>query len=69
MPTNPAGAVAFFREFFGPTKVAFSRLDPTGQAAYAEELTDLWAAANVAPDPSNHTLIRNQYLQVTAIRS
>ena len=68
MPTNPAGAVAFFRKYFGPTKVAFSRLDPTGQATFAQEMTDLWAAANVALDPANHTLIHNQYLQVTAIR-
>ena len=69
LPTNPAGAVAFFREYFGPTKVAFSLLDPTGQATFARELTDLWAAANVAPDPASHTLIHNQYLQVTAARS
>ena len=69
LPTNPAGAVAFFRKYFGPTQVAFSRLDGTGQAAYAEDLEDLWSAANVAPDPANHTLIHNQYLQVTATRT
>ncbi len=67
--TNPAGAVAFFRKYFGPVHVAFSRLDDSGQAAFAADLESLWAGANVAPDPSIRTLIRNQYLQVTAIRT
>lgn len=69
MPTNPAGAVAFFRKYFGPTHVAFSRLDESGQAAFAAELESLWTTANVAPDPTNHTLVNNQYLQVTATRT
>ncbi|HEX4320680.1 MAG TPA: class I SAM-dependent methyltransferase [Acidobacteriaceae bacterium] len=69
MPTNPAGAVAFFRKYFGPTIVAFSRLDEAGQTAMAADLETLWASANVAPDPENHTLIRNEYLQVTATRA
>jgi hypothetical protein len=68
LPTNPAGAVAFFRQYFGPTKVAFSRLDETGQAALAADLEALWAGANVSPDPENHTLVRNEYLQITAKR-
>jgi SAM-dependent methyltransferase len=69
LPTSPAGAVAFFREYFGPTKVAFSRLDPEGRAAYAADLESLWSDANVAPDPASHTLIHNEYLQVIAIRA
>jgi SAM-dependent methyltransferase len=69
LPTNPAGAVAFFRKYFGPTQVAFSRLDEAAQAAFAADLESLWATANVAPDATNHTLIRNEYLQVTATRS
>jgi SAM-dependent methyltransferase len=68
LPANPAGAVAFFREYFGPTKVAFSRLTPEGQAAFAADLEALWSSANIAPDPANHTLIHNQYLQVTTTR-
>jgi hypothetical protein len=68
MPFNPAGAVAYFRTFFGPTKTAFERLDPAGQTAMAADLEALWSAANVSPDPSNHTLVHNQYLQVTATR-
>ncbi|ADV82200.1 class I SAM-dependent methyltransferase [Terriglobus saanensis] len=69
LPMNPAGTVAFFRKYFGPTQMAFGRLDETGQAALAAELEALWAGANVASDPESHTLIHNQYLQVTAKRN
>jgi ubiquinone/menaquinone biosynthesis C-methylase UbiE len=69
LPTNPAGAVAFFRKYFGPTQMAFGRLDEAGQAALGADLEALWAGANVAPDPDSRTLIDNQYLQVTAKRN
>ena len=69
LPVSPAGAVAFFRRYFGPTQVAFSRLDEAGQAALAGDLEELWSSANVAQDPEEHTVIHNEYLQVTAIRS
>ena len=69
LPTNPVGAVAFFRQYFGPTKMAFSRLDESGQAAFAADLEALWSNANTSPDPANHTLIHNHYLQITATRS
>ena len=65
---DPAGAVAFFRRYFGPTQMAFRRLDEAGQAALEGDLTALWTGANVAEDPAVHTLIRNEYLQVTAVR-
>lgn len=68
LPTNPAGAVAFFRRNFGPMQVAFSRLDEAGKKAFAADLEALWSGANVAPDPEAHTVIRNEYLQVTARR-
>lgn len=68
LPTDAAGAVAFFRQYFGPTQVAFSRLDAAGQTALASDLEHLWSGANVAADPSKHTLVRNQYLQLTATR-
>jgi SAM-dependent methyltransferase len=69
MPMNPAGAVDFFRTYFGPTKTAFARLDAAGQEALKADLESIWTAANVAPDPANHTVIHNQYLQVTARRA
>jgi len=68
MPMDAAGAVHFFRQYFGPSKVAFARLDKAGQAAFAEDLERLWAGANVSTTPEKQTLVRNQYLQVTALR-
>lgn len=67
MATSPAGAVAFFREYFGPTRTAFGRLDEAGQAAFASDLERLWAGANVAAEP-DRTLVHNQYLLVRARR-
>ncbi|HEY4358404.1 MAG TPA: methyltransferase domain-containing protein [Acidobacteriaceae bacterium] len=69
LPTSPAGAVAFFRKYFGPTQMAFKRLDEAGQAAMAADLEALWSSCNLAPDPEEHTLIANEYLQVTGIRA
>jgi len=66
MPVSPAGAVAFFRKYFGPTQVAFNRLDESGQAAMAADLEALWSGANVAANPSERTQVHNEYLQVTA---
>lgn len=69
LPFNPAGAVDFFRTYFGPTKTQFSRLDSAGQQALAAELEALYANANHAADPASHTVVQNEYLQVTAIRA
>jgi len=69
LPYNAAGVVDFFRKYFGPTQVAFSRLDPTGQAAYAADLEALWSKHNVSTTPTNHTLVKNQYLEVIATRN
>jgi 2-polyprenyl-3-methyl-5-hydroxy-6-metoxy-1,4-benzoquinol methylase len=69
LPMSPAGVVGFFRQYFGPTKMAFARLDEAGQAAMAKDLEALWAEWNVAEDPENHTLVRNEYLGVFATRT
>ena len=73
LPTNPAGAVDFFRRYFGPTQIAFARVlesaGEAGQAVFAAELEALYAGANVSPDPTNHTLIHNEFLHVTATRN
>jgi len=68
MPVNAAGAVAFFRKYFGPTQMAFGRLDEVGQAKFAEALEELWAGANVAENPEERTLVKNEYLEVVARR-
>ena len=65
---DPKGVVAFFRRFFGPTQMAFLGLEPDAQAAFAEALEALWSRANVAPDPTQQTLVHNEYLRVTARR-
>lgn len=67
LPFSPAGAVDFFRTYFGPTQMAFNRLDPAGQSALATDLEALWSSANVASE-ADHTLIHNQYLEVVATR-
>jgi SAM-dependent methyltransferase len=69
LPVSPAGAVDFFRKYFGPTQVAFSRLDEAGQAAMAADLEALWAGANTAADPTKQTLLMNEYLRVVAKRA
>lgn len=68
LPMPPTGAVDLFRTYFGPTKMAFARLDEGGQAALASDLLELWSSANVADDAAVQTLIRNQYLHVLATR-
>ena len=69
LPTDAAGAVSFFRKYFGPTQMAFSRLDEVGQAAMAADLESLWGSANLAADPTRQVFLHNEYLQVTARRS
>jgi SAM-dependent methyltransferase len=68
LTANPAGVVAFFREYFGPTRVAFDGLDKAGQASFAADLEALWTSANAAADKFNRTLVHNEYLHVTATR-
>ncbi len=67
LPMDPAGTVAFFREYFGPTRVAFERLDEAGKSAFAGDLERLWAGANVAEE-TGRTLVKNEYLEVRGIR-
>jgi SAM-dependent methyltransferase len=68
LDTNAAGAVAFFRKYFGPTKTTFDRLDANKQDALRTDLEAMWEKANVAPDPTSKTVVHNEYLQVTATR-
>ncbi|HWC18678.1 MAG TPA: class I SAM-dependent methyltransferase [Terriglobales bacterium] len=65
-PFSPAEVVQLFRDYFGPTKVAFSKLDAQGQAVLAEDMEALWSANNQAKDGT--TLIPAEYLQVHVVR-
>jgi ubiquinone/menaquinone biosynthesis C-methylase UbiE len=66
-PFSPKEVVAFFKEYFGPTKVAFSRLDEAGQADFAQRLETLWVEHNTAVDGT--TSIEAEYLDVRAVRA
>jgi ubiquinone/menaquinone biosynthesis C-methylase UbiE len=63
-PYAAAEVVKLFREFFGPTKVAFSRLDAAGQQGLAADLEKLWAEHNEGS--ANETHVRAEYLEVIA---
>jgi ubiquinone/menaquinone biosynthesis C-methylase UbiE len=65
-PLSPREVVQFFREHFGPTKVAFSRLDAAAQEAYRDDLEKLWSEHNQADD--GRTLVENEYLEVIGTR-
>lgn len=65
-PFPPLEVLALFRKYFGPTQVAFSKLDEKGQAALAGDLGGLWNEYNQATDGT--TRIRAEYLEVHAMR-
>lgn len=66
-PFGPKEIVAFFRQYFGPTQIAFARLDKPGQEALASQLEELWAEHNKATD--GPTIVEAEYLDVRAIRA
>jgi SAM-dependent methyltransferase len=66
-PFTPGEVAQFFRQYFGPTHVAFSRLDPKGQIDYAAALEKLWREHNEAT--GNRTIVHAEYLEVKATRA
>lgn len=66
-PFPPRATVEFFRQYFGPTQMAFARLDEAGQQALAEQLEGLWAEHNTAKDGT--TSVQGEYLDVRAVRA
>jgi ubiquinone/menaquinone biosynthesis C-methylase UbiE len=66
-PMGPAKVVEFFRTYFGPTQVAFSRLAGDKQKAYADELTNLWIENNEAA--GDRTQVKSEYLEVRATKA
>jgi ubiquinone/menaquinone biosynthesis C-methylase UbiE len=65
-PYPAARVVAFFREYFGPTQVAYSRLDPAGQARMTAEMEKLWTDHNHGPANESH--VNAEYLEVRATK-
>jgi hypothetical protein len=66
-PFPPKEVVQFFRRYFGPTQMAFSKLDAAGQAALAAQMESLWAEHNTATDGT--TAVEGEYLEVRAFRA
>lgn len=66
-PFSPKEVVAFFRQYFGPTQMAFSKLDKAAQEALTSQLEDLWDEHNKATDGT--TSVEAEYLDVRAIRA
>ena len=66
-PFPPKEVVGFFRQYFGPTQMAFSRLDENGQATLAAQLEALYHEHNRATNGS--TEVQGEYLEVRAIRA
>jgi SAM-dependent methyltransferase len=66
-PFGPSEVVAFFREYFGPTKMAFSMLGAEEKAAYTADLEKLWRESNEGEE--ERTLITGEYLEVVATRA
>jgi SAM-dependent methyltransferase len=65
-PFPPKDVVQFFREYFGPVKTAFARMDSATQASYAADLEKAWADQNEGgPD---QTVVKNEYLEVIGIK-
>jgi ubiquinone/menaquinone biosynthesis C-methylase UbiE len=64
-PFPPNEVVAFFQQYFGPTQMAFKRLDPDGQVALASALKSLWKEHNRAGN--DKTSVEVEYLDVRAI--
>jgi len=61
-PFPPTKVVELFRQYFGPTKTAFARLDAAGQKAMAEDMERTWTENNQATDGT--TNIPGEYLEV-----
>ena len=66
-PFSPAEVVEFFFNFYGPTLRALAALEPAGQAALRQELTQLWSNNNEATDGT--TFVEAEYLDVLAVRA
>ncbi|MDP9162350.1 MAG: class I SAM-dependent methyltransferase [Acidobacteriota bacterium] len=65
-PFSPAGTVALFKKYFGPTIVAFSKLGPEDQKSLTGEMENLWSSMNEATDGT--TQVKTEYLEVKAVR-
>ncbi|HWX54382.1 MAG TPA: class I SAM-dependent methyltransferase [Verrucomicrobiae bacterium] len=66
-PFPPNEVVELYRQYFGPTQAAFSRLDPQGQKALATDLENLWKKHNEAHNETS--AVSAQYLEVRVVKA
>ena len=66
-PFPPEKVVELFREYFGPTKMAFASLDENGQKQLASQTESLWREHNLSSDGTTH--VEAEYLEVQAVRA
>jgi ubiquinone/menaquinone biosynthesis C-methylase UbiE len=64
---SPDHFLDFFRTYFGPTKVAFERVGPEGEAALEADLRNYLEESNTAGDRA--LVLEPEYLQVVATRA
>jgi len=60
----PADVVELFRNYFGPTVMAFKAILPENHDAYRTDLEELWTANNTATDGT--TAVKGEFLEVVA---
>jgi len=63
-PFGPEKTVDFFREYFGPTQMAFRQLDAAGQKSLREDLVRHWTTHNEGD--ATRTVVRAEFLEVHA---
>jgi SAM-dependent methyltransferase len=64
---SPEFHLEYLQKWFGPTKMAFARLDEAGQEALAADLLDVWRRHNMAGDVA--LVMPAAYLEVVATRA
>ncbi|HVO61567.1 MAG TPA: class I SAM-dependent methyltransferase [Terriglobales bacterium] len=66
-PFPPKEVVGYFRQYFGPTQMTFSRLDEKGKAELAEQMEAMWTNHNESAN--GETKVIAEYLDVRATRA
>jgi hypothetical protein len=66
-PFPPADVVEFFRQYYGPTNLAFATLAETEAAKLREELEVLWSSHNRGGNEL--TVVSAEYLEVVAVKA
>jgi hypothetical protein len=57
----------FFKKYFGPTKMAYERLDEAGRAAFEADMRALYAERNESD--TGALVLTSEYLEVVATRA